>query len=57
MYMQMDFLGALEFLSDYRWMFDFKVTQILTDVTISKVPKEWSEYLASTSFGRTSKVK
>jgi len=30
-------------------MFDFKVTQILTDVTISKVPKEWREYLASTS--------
>eukprot|EP00088_Acartia_fossae_P056460 TRINITY_DN6575_c0_g1_i1.p1 TRINITY_DN6575_c0_g1~~TRINITY_DN6575_c0_g1_i1.p1 ORF type:complete len:425 (-),score=53.40 TRINITY_DN6575_c0_g1_i1:118-1392(-) len=41
----MNFEEVLLFLKDYQWIFDFKVTEILMDKTLDKIPAQWKQYL------------
>ena len=35
----------VQFLEDYEWIFNFKVTHILQDNIVDRIPLEWFEYL------------
>jgi len=44
----MDNLGeSVKFLRKYSWIYDFKVTNILSDNILETIPKEWGEFLNS----------
>jgi len=36
---------TVQFLEDYEWIFNFKVTHILQDNIVDRIPLEWFEYL------------
>jgi hypothetical protein len=50
----MDFLSAMRFLWKYSWMFNYRVTHMLSPSTLDRIPPTWLHFLSSLDIGTTS---
>ena len=39
--------GVVKFLTKYSWIYDFKVTNILSDKVLEEIPSAWLTFLGS----------
>jgi hypothetical protein len=50
----MNFLSAMRFLSKYSWMFNYRVTHMLSPSTLDRIPPPWLHFLSNLDIGTTS---
>ena len=51
-----EMLKAALFLYDYNWIYDFKVTNLLSDNIIDRIPEQWVSFLSSIELDRFNEV-
>ena len=51
-----EMLKAALFLHDYSWIYNFKVTNLLSDNIIDRIPEEWVTFLTSIDLDRFNEV-
>ena len=52
----LEILKAVKFLQDYSWIYDFKVTNLLSDNIIDRIPEQWVTFLSAIDVNRFNEV-